>query len=228
MNPPQRPTPDGTLSRIEAAGLRVPFTLATVSMLALAGWLTNTAAGEQLGAKAIERLGFAPADTLSLDVMRAVVSVFVTNGPAAFWVGIVATAAFAGLAEWRYGTLRAVIAFWGTQFITVAVSWILLAPLHLTGDASASLLFLARDVGPSAGYMGCLGFLLYGLSRRARAVSLAVGLMILAGMLALSLRTLGTMPAEVGAALSHLVALPVGFLLGFLTSRGRRRAPENG
>ena len=211
------------LSRIEAFGLRVPFTLATVAMLVLAGWLTNTASGENLGVHAIARLGFAPADTASFDLARAIASVLVTNGPAAFWTALVATAAFAGFVEWRYGSMRAAIAFWGTHLATIALSFALLAPLHLAGDPAARLIFLARGVGPSAGYVGCLGYLLFGLGRRARLISLGVGITVLAVALALSLPTVASQPAEVSAALSHLLALPIGFALGALMSRERPR-----
>ncbi len=220
---PGSPDRQTVLERIEAFGLRVPFTLATVSMLALAGWLTNNAVGERLGSTAVGRLGFAPADTASFDLARAFMSAFVTSSPAAFWVAIVATATFAGLVEWRHGSLSAGIAFWGTHFVTLALSWALLIPLHLAGDASARLLFLSRDVGPSAGYVGCLGYLLYDLTGRIRLASLALGILVLAAVLAFNVRALSSQPAEVSAALSHLIALPVGFLLGRLRSRMRRK-----
>jgi hypothetical protein len=219
------PPSEGVFHRIEAFGLRLPFTLATVGMIVLAGWITSTAVGEQLGARTIARLGFAPADTASLDLMRAVVSAFVTNGPAAFWTAVAATSVLAGLVEWRNGSLRAAVAFWGTHFITLALSWALIAPLHLAGDASARLMFLARDVGPSAGYVGCLGYLLFGLRRKARLIALGVCVAILSAALALSVRTVLSQPAEVSAALSHLIALPIGFTLGVITS-GKPHPPS--
>ena len=229
------PRPDTTrrsagdiISRVEAVGLRVPFTIAMVGMLVLAGWLTNSANGEQLGARAIARLGFAPADTTSFDLVRAVMSAFVTNGPAAFWLAVTATAILVGLTEWRYGSGRAAIAFWGTHLITLALTWVLLAPLLLTGDATANLLFLARDVGPSAGFMGCAGYLLYGLGGKVGPLSLALGVVVLSGLLAVNLGTVATEPTEVSAALSHLLALPVGFVLGLLTSKKPDPPAENG
>jgi hypothetical protein len=218
----------GILARAETIGLRVPFTIATVGMLVLAGWLTSSATGEQLGARAIARLGVSPADTASFDVVRAVMSAFVTNGPAAFWSAIAATAVLVGLTEWRYGSMRAAIAFWGTHLVTLALTWVLLAPLHLAGDATASLLFLARDVGPSAGFMGCAGYLLYGLGGKAGPLALAIGVVALSGQLAVNLGTVASEPAEVSAALSHLLALPVGFTLGLLTSKKPDQDSENG
>ena len=222
----KRPVGD-IISRVEAAGQRVPFTIAMVGMLVIAGWLTNTANGEQLGTRAIARLGFAPADTASFDIVRAVMSAFVTNGPAAFWFAIAATAVLVGLTEWRNGSVRAVIAFWGTHLITLALTWVLLAPLHFSGDATAKLLFLARDVGPSAGFVGCAGYLLCGLGGKAGPLSLAVGVVVLSGLLAINLGTVVTEPAEVSAALSHLLALPVGFALGLLTSKKPGPSSEN-
>ena len=229
------PEPDTTkrsagdvVSRVEAVGQRVPFTIAMVGMLLIAGWLTNTANGEQLGARAITRFGFAPADTTSFDLVRAVMSAFVTNGPTAFWFAIAATAILAGQVEWRYGSARAVIAFWGTHLITLALTWILLASLHLTGDSTARLLYLARDVGPSAGVVGCAGYLLSGLGGKAGPLSLALGVVVLSALLGVNLGTVVAEPAEVSAALSHLLALPVGFVLGLLTSARPGPPSENG
>jgi len=218
-DPEPKSSASDLLSRVEKVGLRVPFTIATVGMLVLAGWLTNSANGEQLGQRAIQRLGFSPSDTASFDIMRAVMSAFVTNGPTAFWFAIAATTILVGLTEWRYGSMRAAVAFWGTHLVTLTLTWVLLAPLHLAGDATAKLLFLARDVGPSAGFMGCAGYLLYGLGGKAGSLSLAVGVVVLSGLLAVNLGTVASEPAEVSAALSHLLALPVGFVLGLLTSK---------
>lgn len=168
----ERYTPDsgapGILDRIEASAFRFPFTLSILALIALAGWLTQTASGVQLGAKALSRFGFAPADTASFNLLRAVMSAFVTNGPFAFWTALVAVALFAGLSELRSGSLRTSIAFWGSHLIVLVLSWALLASLHLVGSASAGILYLARDVGPSAGYVGCLGYLLWGLRGRVR------------------------------------------------------------
>jgi hypothetical protein len=215
----------GVLERVEAFGLRVPFTLATVALIALAGWLTGTASGERLGVRAIARLGVSPADTFSFDLVRAMASALVTNGPLAFWTGIAATAVLVGLVELRSGSLRAVIAFWGSHLITLVLAWAILAPLHLAGVASSSLLYLARDVGPSAGYMGCLGYLLAGLRGPLRWPSLGVGVAVLTGMLAVGLRGIVADPAGVSAALSHLIALPVGFVLGVLTRKRQQSLP---
>ena len=209
----------GPLERAEAIALRIPFTLATLAMVSLAGWLTNTAAGVSPSARTVARLGFAPADTPSFDIVTAVMSAFVTNGPAAFWTALFAIAALAGAVEWRSGSLRAAIAFWGSHLVTIVLSWLLLAPLHLAGSTVGSLLFLARDVGPSAGYVGCLGYVLAGLPARTRAVALAVGVIALAGLLAGALPGVSADPAGVSAALTHLIALPVGFVLGVLTPK---------
>lgn len=210
------PAPNGPLERLERAARRVPFTLSTLGMLALAGWLTRTAQGVELGSRAIARLGFAPADTGSGDVVRAFMSAFVTNSPVAFWTAALAIAALAGLVEVRAGSSRAAIVFWGTHLVTLVLSWAMLAPLHVAGSTTASLLFLARDVGPSAGFAGCLGYLIAGLKPRARVLALAGGVIALAAALALALPGVGSDPAGVSAALTHLLALPAGAGLAVL------------
>lgn len=221
------PETEGFISRARSSARRVPFTLAMIGMLVLASWLTGTSTGVQLGARAIARLGFAPADTASFDLVRAIMSAFVTNGPTAFWIALPATAILAGITEWRNGSLKAATAFWGAHLITLGLSWALLVPLHLSGDPMGRLLFVARDVGPSAGFMGCLGYMLFGLKGKAGPLSLAFGVVVLSGVLLMSLKTVASEPAEVSAALSHLLALPVGFVLGLLMSRRPRPPARN-
>jgi hypothetical protein len=218
------PAPSGAFEAIEGCGKRVPFTIATVALIALAGWLTRTDAGVQLSARAIARFGFAPADTTSFNLLRAVMSAFVTNGPLGFWSAIALTAAFAGIVEWRFGSLWATIAFWGGHLITLALSWLILAPMHVVGEAAGSLLYLARDVGASAGYVGCLGFAIARLKPGLRYTLLAVGAVGLIGMFAIELASVATEAAEVSAALSHLLALLIGFGLGLLAARQRAAA----
>jgi hypothetical protein len=202
--------------RVEHAALRLPFTISTLALVVLAGWITETVAGAQLGTRAIERLGFAPADTISFDLLSALMSAFVTEGPVAFWTAVVAIAAFAGVAEWRHGSARATAAFWGTHLLVLAISAVVLGPLHLAGSAAGTVLFLARDVGPSAGYVGCLGYLVADVRGSWRWGALALGTAVLAGAFGLSLGVLSSEPARVSAALSHLLALPVGFVLGLV------------
>lgn len=218
----------GVFERLESVALRVPFTLSTLALLALAGWLTNTAAGEQLGERAIARLGFSPADTGSFDVLSAMASALVTNGPLAFWLALAAVAILVGFTEWRFGSVRVAIAFWGSHLATLALSWVLLAPLHLLGDTTGSMLFLARDVGPSAGYMGCVGYLVSALPGKVRLVALASGVGALVTLLVVSLGGVASDPTGVSAALSHLLALPVGFILGLVTHRRGGLGSEGG
>ena len=51
------------LSLLGAAALALP--VAALALIALAGWLTNSAAGTELSARTLSRFGFAAADTPS-------------------------------------------------------------------------------------------------------------------------------------------------------------------
>jgi len=223
MLPGQSGTSSG-LGRAEQIGHRLSFTIATVAMIALAGWLTNTAAGATLGAHAIRRLGFAPADTPSVNVLRAVVSAFVTNGPVAFWLALAATALLVGLTEWRHGSLRATFIFWGAHLATLVLSWVVFAPMRLAGQPIGSLLYITRDVGPSAGYVGCLGYLVGSLRGTWRWPAFATIVAVLLGMLAFNAVGISSEPAELSAAVSHLIAMLVGFGASALTLR---RQPDS-
>ncbi len=215
---------DGVLSRIEAAGLRVPFTLATVGMLVLAGWLTNSAKGEQLGVRAIARLGFAPADTPSLDVTRAVGSVFVTNGPAAFWFAIAATAVLVGLTEWRYGSAARGHRLLGD------------APHHIGADvgpsgtpASGGRRHRQSAIpGPRRGALGgvrglCSATCSTAGAARAGSLSLAVGVVVLGGTARAQPGNGGDRRQPKCRRHSRIFwRCPSGFVLGLLTSRKPR------
>lgn len=84
-------------------------------------------------------------------------SVFVTNGPLAFWLAIVAIALCAWVTELRFGAIRQLAdrrGLLGNSSGYAALWWVLLGSLHFAGDAVARMLYIARDVGPSAGDVG--------------------------------------------------------------------------
>jgi hypothetical protein len=209
---------------------RWPFTLVSLAGLTTGAWLTSSHAGA-LSIWWHRRLGFAPLDLWAGRWERLVTSALVTDGGQAFWraAGMIALAV--GAAEWLAGTRRAALTFWGVHLATLLTeSLFIVLPLHQAGAAPGFALLVARDVGPSAGYLGCLGLACARFPNR-RWGRLA-GLLILAGLG----MTLFQPPSEgqdaavkLSADLAHLIAFPLGWLAAyFMKFRGESGAGAEG
>jgi len=200
-----------------------PFTAATCALLVFAGFLTLTATGQDITQRVLQDVGWAPRDLLALDIGRTAYSALVTNGGYVFWMALVLTVVFVGAAEHLAGSAVAALTFWGVHFATTATMLLVSLPLHISGVSLATLVFLTRDVGPSAGYVGCLGLSLVLTRARWHWWALgAVGLFLVTA-LAVSLSTPGTAPADVSANLAHVIALPYGAALGWVVARRKAR-----
>ncbi len=161
----------------------------------------------------LERLGFAPHDLWFWRWERLFTSAFVTTGGGLF-PSVLSIATFSiGLVEWLAGTKRAMATFWGVHLLTLLVeSLLIILPLHRLGYGRGTALTLVRDVGPSAGYFGCLGF-------ASRCLSSRLGPLINGFILAILLINLFK-PASYEedrntkffADLAHLIAFPLGWL----------------
>ena len=111
------------------------------------------------------------------------------------------------------GAARTAIGTFGGMFKTT--------PANELGVAAAKLLANTYDVGPSAGYYGCLGGAIALYFNRQQLSFLAAGIVILAGRLCLSASGLAEDPSVVSADIAHLIALPLGW---FATQRGYLQA----
>jgi cell division protein FtsW (lipid II flippase) len=193
---------------------RYPFTVATCGFIVFGGLLSRTATGQTITRRALRQFGSAPRDLLAFNLGRVVISAFVTDGGIVFWMALALTALFAGAAEHFTDTTTATLTFWGAHFASFLVSIYVTLPLDLTGSRLAALLYVTRDVGPSAGYVGCLGLALVCSRWRWRwwligAVAVGLGTALL-----LSLPELRGAPRDVSADLAHASALVFGVVTG--------------
>jgi hypothetical protein len=198
-----------------------PFTILTCGLLVVGGWISRTAAGQTITRRALRTFGSSPRDLRALDLGRVVTSAFVTDGGYVFWMALALTALFVGAAEHFAGTLAAALTFWCAHVATFAVSFLVTFPLRLAGSRLATLLYTTRDVGPSAGYVGCLGLALVCSRWRWRWLVLGVVGLALIAALALSLPEMHANPRDTSADLAHAVALGVGVIAGLLVERRR-------
>jgi hypothetical protein len=186
---------------------RLPFTALTLAAFVAAA-LASRSVVEPLDDALMQRFGFAPADVIAAELWRAITSVFLTSGGAAFWSGLIMIALVVGAAEWFLGTRRAALTFWGAHLVTLLAMLAIAAPLA-EGGGIASLLYSVRDVGPSAGYVGCLAALAVAAPAAWRRLLVPAAALALAGALALTLASEPLVPAALSADVAHLTAFVV-------------------
>lgn len=216
------PSPVGAgASTLAWKATRYPFTLITCGFIAFAGLLSFTATGQTLTRRALHSFGSSPRDLLALDVWRVVVSAMITDGGIVFWIALVFTALFAGAAEHLVGTAITAFTFWGAHFASFAFTGLLTASLTIAGSRLGALLFVTRDVGPSAGYVGCLGLALVCSGWKYRWWLLGAIAIGLCAALVASLPELHTAPRDVTADLAHATALVFGAGVGLVVELRR-------
>jgi hypothetical protein len=200
---------------------RIPFTLVMVGLLVLVAWGTHSYF-QELARSWISQLGFAPRDFWYFRWERLILSALVTSGGSIFWLALGMVALTSGFAEWKSGSWRAALTFWGVHLVTLILeSLMFLLPLHRLGFPQARALFFSRDVGPSAGYMASLGLVTAFLSKPWRWVVFGAILIFLIISLFLPTRV-GVSPGiELSDDLAHLIAYPLGWFSAFLFRRKR-------
>ncbi|HSB65590.1 MAG TPA: rhomboid family intramembrane serine protease [Anaerolineales bacterium] len=202
---------------------RIPFTICMVAILIVVAWATHSYF-QELARNWIERLGFAPNDFWLFRWERLVLSALVTQGGLTFWFAVVATAVTSGLAEWKSGTLRTFVAFWGVHLGALMLeSALFLLPLHRLGFPAARAAFFSRNVGPSAGYMGLLGYLATFLPKRWRWLAFSTILVGLLIVLFIPPRPGQTLAIKLADDMAHLIAFPLGWLTAYLIRKNNAR-----
>ena len=162
-----------------------------------------------------EAFGFAPQHLPALHWYRPFTSVFLTSGGWIFYQALAMLAGSVAWCEWIVGTRKAVHVFWGIHLVTLAA---ILTPIALAaaslGAGWAQSIVRAADVGPSAGYYGCLGVAIAHLSVGRRRLLAAALVTILAVRFSLSVATVPDQGHQIVADLAHLIAFPMGLLAG--------------
>jgi hypothetical protein len=194
--------------------IRLPFTLALLLVVIVAALKTSTIGGK-LSNSWRRRVGYAPRDLWILEVWRIVTSALVTSGGRSFWQALFLIAMTVGAIEWIAGTLWAVLVFWGVHMATMVIESLLLSGSLVTSGISKNrVIETSRDVGSSAGYFGSLGFALSFLPKRLTILagsSIGLGLLLVFGLN----KRRSSHPSQRLADLAHLIAFPLGWLLGW-------------
>jgi hypothetical protein len=195
---------------------RIPFTLIMVILLLLVAWWTNSYF-QELTRAWMNRLGFAPRDFWLLRWWRLFLSALVTSGGAVFWFALGMVAFTSGVAEWKTGTNWAALTFWGVHLVTLMLEGLIFSlPIRQLGFTQERALFFSRNVGPSAGYMSCLGLITTFLPKPWRYLAFGAIMAYLVIALFLPSRA-GVSPAlELSDDLAHVIAYPLGFISAYL------------
>lgn len=162
----------------------------------------------------MRRFGFAPLHLPQGEFARLVSSAFLTAGGWAFYCSLGMLAVCVGLSEKRAGSWQTLLTFWGVHLATLLVAALVLAiPLHHLNVLWGKLLAAEHDVGPSAGYYGCLGLVCQKQPARRQTLLIAM----IGGILIVRLVFTAVAPhpnSPLGADIAHLIAFPLGILFG--------------
>ena len=204
--------------------LRLLFTATlTVTLTAFAFWSDSYSV--QLSDSWRNWLGFSSLSLPELRWHQTLTSLVLTAGERQFVQSILMLCISVGMCEWHFGSRPAIKVFFASHLIvTVGLALFFVLPLHLGGAGWATALASERDVGPSAGYYGCLGAVLTSLKNPQRTYLICVVMVILIGRLAMSSVSIHLHPSTVSADLSHIAAFPLGMLLTYagFSDPGRR------
>lgn len=192
---------------------RLPFTLTMLLALIAVGLYGRSHIGlldEQLH----ERAGYSMRSLVQGELHRAVTSLLFTASGWRFYSSLVMFALAVGCVEWNHGTRVSSLTFFGVHFATLAVMlasvfvWLAASDSHRAG-----LLWDVQDVGPSAGYYGCLGLAMMSLPTTTRTALIVAIVTVLVGRAAWSWIHLPENGRMLSADLAHVIAFPLGLLV---------------
>ncbi|BBO32292.1 rhomboid family intramembrane serine protease [Lacipirellula parvula] len=201
---------------------RYPFTLVTAVALLTVAWYSNThrlALSDDL----LHRFGYAPRHLPDFfQWPRFLTSIFFTKGASAFWASLLMLTAIVGTTERYIGSLRTAAVFFGVHVATLFSEYLLvIAPLRSIGHPIGDSLHAAHDIGPSAGYYGCLGVLL-ARPMRYRTLAISIVLLVTALRIAWSLHSSSDLAESLPADLAHLIAFMLGAIVSAFVDKNYR------
>jgi hypothetical protein len=191
------------------------FTLFITGLL-LAGAIVSLSVFKPLTSTWQDRLGFAPRDLFTPRWERMFTSALVTSGGKGFWPAFGAMISLVLTAEWLSGSRRTALAFW-IPHLGASIGGSLLTWLAVQFYQSPLLneIYTARDVGPSAGYFGCMGLIVSQLPRPWKHL---VGLAIMAGLIGgMVISAQNGAAIDVAAGMAHLLAFPLGWSISYIS-----------
>jgi len=203
----------GLMTRLVAQTSRLLFTAGLVITVAGFAWWSDSH-NAALSNAWRNALGFSSLSLVELRWHQTLTSLVLTAGEFQFVQSVLMICIAVGMCEWRFGSCTTAWIFFTSHLIvTVGLALFIMLPWHLAGASWATVLSTERDVGPSAGYYGCLGAVFAHRNSSVRTCLMVAIAAVLIGRLALSVPSMHLHPATVSADLSHLAAFPFGLLI---------------
>ncbi len=189
------------------------FTLLMLVLIASFAELTKSNKG-RLKPEWLLHMGYAPKDIWFRKIEKIFLSALITDSQKAYIQALILIFFFVGTLEIMTRTWYTLICFWSVHVLTLLiVSLLIIIPAKKSGHVLGEELYFAKDVGPSAGYFGCLGVLLGYLPGALSLISLilmCVGILVyLTQPVAKEHRLM-----KIHSDLAHLIAVLIGFALG--------------
>ena len=143
------PDPSRWWGRARAIARRVPFTLATVTVML---WLMTATAIDPDGHRSLLRLfGLGWHDVVHLQLWRLPTAQLLQTRSGYAWANVALAFVALPVAEWRLGTRRSIALFCFCDWTTTVLVLVGARVIAALGDAGAARVIAMRDAGPSAG-----------------------------------------------------------------------------
>ena len=197
---------------------RLPFATSMVVALIATGVYGQTHLGP-LDAQTHSRVGHSPHSLWKGQWQTVVTSVLFTANGWHFYVSLAMMAIAISWVELTCGTWIAIGTFVGIHVVTLLVMSIGIATsIALVESHRGNLLWFSKDVGPSAGYYGCLGLAITSLQPNWFWLTLVAIMVMLLARIGWSSYHLVDEGRLMSADIAHLIAFPLGLLLSRLVS----------
>jgi hypothetical protein len=149
------------------------------------------------------------------ELHRVFISLLLTSGGWHFYTSLIMLAIGVGWVEIVHGSLVAMSTFVGIHLATVLLmSCGIALSAKLMESHRGHLLWYVRDVGPSAGYYGCLGMAIHSQGAILSWIAAGIILIILSVRLITSSYHLLDDGRTMSADVAHLIAFPIGLWVG--------------
>ncbi|MCR4291149.1 MAG: rhomboid family intramembrane serine protease [Candidatus Scalindua sp.] len=194
--------------------LRYPITIVGIFVLLISAFISSSH-NASLSGEWSRIIGFAPHHLFDGELYRIASSMIVTRGSYYFWISFFMFAGCVGVAEDLFGTKKVILIFLAAHLFALLITSVLIAsPLHSFGLWRGSLLYAAHDVGPSAGYYGCLGSVLFFSRQKGCRYLIYMVWILLAARLSYSWVVVPDQGRVISGDLAHILAFGIGMLLG--------------
>ena len=192
---------------------RFPFTISLLAAVCIASGLSQCLPGRLPSAWSAD-YGFAPKHFVSGDLLRLITSIFLTHDGLHFGFAVTMILLVVAWSESAFGSLTTLCIFASSHLTSMLAFAIGVGALQWTYlSQTLSALYDFHDVGPSAGYYGCLGALLVA-SKWSYRQWITIGLLVVLILrIAISVKSMPESHAVMSADIVHLFATLVGMAI---------------